>query len=253
LGLNISPEVDKYDLSSVSWGMCGAAPLSGESVEKLVKRLKLKDFRQGYGMTETSPLTHLAPPGDKNSQAIGTLLSNTEARVVDLEGKSVGFGSDNVGEILIRGPQVMKGYLNNPEATKITIDSEGWIHTGDLGYVDEKGYFYVVDRLKELIKVNGLQVAPAELEALLVNHPGIADAAVIGIPNEKSGEAPKAYVVRKSSHTSLTAKEIADYIAKQVAGHKHLRGGIEFVDSIPKSASGKILRRLLRDQVKSKL
>jgi acyl-CoA synthetase (AMP-forming)/AMP-acid ligase II len=148
------------------------------------------------------------------------------------------------GELLIRGPQVMKGYLNNPEATAHTIDDNGWLHTGDIARVDEDGRFWIVDRLKELIKYKGYQVAPAELEALLVTHPAIADAAVIGIPDEEAGEAPKAFVVAK---TAIAPEEVAAYVASHVAPYKRLRA-VELLDEIPKSPSGKILRRVLIDR-----
>ena len=164
-------------------------------------------------------------------------------RVVDPEtGDDLGIDED--GELWIRGPQRMKGYLNNPEATAITIDEDGWLHTGDIGHVDSDGHFYIVDRLKELIKYKGFQVPPAELEALLLTHPGIADAAVIGVPDEEAGEVPKAFVVMKPG-AEATEDDIKAFVADAVAGYKQLRI-VEFIDSIPKSASGKILRRELR-------
>ena len=146
----------------------------------------------------------------------------------------------------MRGPQVMKGYLNNPEATAATIDDEGWLHTGDIGHIDADGHLYVVDRLKELIKYKGFQVPPAELEALLLTHPKIADAAVIGLPDDEAGEIPAGYVVLRPDQEA-TAEEIQAFVADHVASYKQIRK-LTFIDAVPKSASGKILRRVLRDQ-----
>ncbi|MDX1449085.1 MAG: AMP-binding protein, partial [Acidimicrobiia bacterium] len=148
------------------------------------------------------------------------------------------------GELWVRGPQVMKGYLNNPEATAITIDEEGWLHTGDIGHFDEDGFLYIVDRLKELIKYKGFQVPPAELEGILLTHPGITDAAVIGVPDEEAGEIPKAFVVARPD-AGLSAEDVMEFVGEHVAGYKRIRQ-VEFIDAIPKSASGKILRRELR-------
>ena len=153
-------------------------------------------------------------------------------------------GPGQPGEICIRGPQVMQGYLNQPDATANTVDPDGWLHTGDVGYTDEEGYVFIVDRVKEIIKYKGYQVAPAELEALLVGHPAVADAAVIGMPDAEAGEAPKAFVVPRGD---VSAEELLGYVAARVAPYKKVRR-IEFVETIPKSASGKILRRVLVEQ-----
>jgi 4-coumarate--CoA ligase len=155
----------------------------------------------------------------------------------------------------VRGPTVMLGYWNNKKATDNTIDKDGFLHTGDIGMVDDEGYYYIVDRLKELIKYKGFQVAPAELEALLVTHPSVADAAVIGVPNEEAGELPKAYVVLKEGQKDVTHDVVAKWLESKVTNSKRLRGGVEFIDVIPKSASGKILRRVLKDMslMKAKL
>ena len=174
-------------------------------------------------MTEASPLTHFTPMNlekiDRGTS--GQCVSNTECKVVDvLTGEELGPNCE--GELLIRGPQVMQGYLNRPEDTAATIDSEGWLHTGDVGYADEDGFFYIVDRVKELIKYKGLQVAPAELEAVLYTHPAVADAAVIPSPDPEAGEIPKAFVVLKSE---ATAEEIMSYVAARVAPHKKIRRG----------------------------
>lgn len=251
LALAKHPIVDKYDLSSLKQIFSGAAPLDAELQQAAAQRLKCRVV-QGYGLTETSPVTHatLNDPDKIRVGSVGVALRNTETRIVDPEtGKDV--QANQQGEIWIRGPQVMKGYLNKPDATAQTLDKEGWLHTGDLGYVDHDGYLYVVDRLKELIKYKGMQVAPAELEGILLTHEAIADAAVIPVPDEQSGEIPKAFVVLKP-HQGLTPEDLMEWIAEQVAPHKKIRA-VEFVDTIPKSASGKILRRLLVDKERAAL
>jgi acyl-CoA synthetase (AMP-forming)/AMP-acid ligase II len=244
LALAKHPAVDNYDLSALKIVFCGAAPLGPELSEACAARLGCMVL-QGYGMTETSPVTHVIPedPGANKPGSIGPPIPLTECRVVDLEtGDDAAAGE--LGEIWIRGPQVMQGYLNNPRATADTIDDEGWLHTGDIGYADEDGYFFIVDRLKELIKYKGFQVAPAELEAVLVTHPAIGDAAVIPSPDEEAGEIPKAFVVPKAD---VTADEIMAFVAERVAPHKKVRL-VEMVEEIPKSPSGKILRRVLIDR-----
>ncbi|XP_078382022.1 uncharacterized protein LOC144664698 [Oculina patagonica] len=236
------PLVDKYDLSTVEEVTCGAAPMGKGLEEALIKRMpQVKYIRQGYGMTEVL-ITHIQPKGERKPGSAGVPLANVESKVVDVTTGSV-LGPLQDGEICIKAPTVMKGYLNNPEATARMIDSEGWAHTGDIGHYDEDGHFFIVDRLKELIKYNAYQVAPAELEALLISHLNIDDAAVIGVPDEKTGELPKAFVVPKGD---ITPEAVVDFVAERVAPHKKLRGGVEFIDKIPKSASGKILRKDLR-------
>ena len=232
-----SPLVDNYDLSSVRTLFSGAAPISTETAEAACRRLGA-GFQQGYGMTETSPCTHATRSG--GIPGIGEPVPNTEAKIVDLE-TGAELGPDQEGEICVRGPQVMKGYLNRPDATAAMIDADGWLHTGDVGYADAGGRFYVVDRVKELIKYKGLQIAPAELEALLLTHPCVADAAVIPIADEEAGQVPKAFVVLR---TETTPEDIHAYVASRVAPYKKLRF-LEVIDVIPKSPSGKILRRVL--------
>ena len=243
LALAKHPLVDKYDLSSLDVIMSGAAPLGAELEQACAERLGCRVL-QGYGMTELSPVTHVIPlDGQAKPGSIGPSIPNTESRVVDVEtGKDVDLGER--GELWIRGPQVMKGYLNNDEATKETIDDEGWLHTGDVAIADEDGYLTIVDRVKELIKFKGFQVAPAELEALLVTHPAIGDAAVIPIPDEEAGEIPKAFCVLSGE---TTPDEIMEFVAGKVSSYKKVRQ-VEIVDEIPKSASGKILRRVLVDR-----
>jgi acyl-CoA synthetase (AMP-forming)/AMP-acid ligase II len=175
-------------------------------------------------------------------------VPNTECKIVDVE-TGVAVGAGQRGELWVRGPQIMKGYHNQPAATQATLDEEGWLHTGDVGYVDEGGHFYIVDRVKELIKYKGFQVAPAELEAILLTHRAVADAAVIPSPDEEAGEVPKAFVVLKAE---ASPEEIKEFVAERVAPHKKIRR-LEIVDQIPKTASGKILRRVLKERERAKL
>jgi len=237
LALARSPLVDNYDLSAVKTLFSGAAPISADVAGAAASRLDCQ-FKQGYGMTETSPCTHATRVG--HEPGIGPPVPNTEAKIVDLE-SGAELGPDEDGEICVRGPQVMKGYLNRPDATAAMIDADGWLHTGDVGHADATGRFFVVDRVKELIKYKGMQIAPAELEALLLTHPCIADAAVIPLADEEAGQVPRAFVVLR---TETTPEEIHAYVAARVAPYKRLRS-VEITDVIPKSPSGKILRRVL--------
>ncbi|HEX2619405.1 MAG TPA: AMP-binding protein [Phototrophicaceae bacterium] len=243
LALAKHPMVDQYDLSNLKQIFSGAAPLSADLQEAASKRLHCLAV-QGYGLTETSPVTHATPtdPSQIKPGSVGPALPNTQVRVVDIETRK-DLNANQEGEIWLYGPQVMKGYLNNPGATANMIDSDGWLHTGDIGYCDEDGYLYVVDRLKELIKYKGMQVAPAELEGVLLTHEAIADAAVIGVKDEEAGELPKAFVVLKPNR-EIDPNVLMAWVAERVAPHKKIRR-VEFVAQIPKSASGKILRRML--------
>jgi acyl-CoA synthetase (AMP-forming)/AMP-acid ligase II len=242
LALAKHPLVDKYDLSSLEMITSGAAPMSPELERACATRLGCI-VKQGYGMTEASPVTHFAPsdPALVRSGSCGLLIPNTECRVIDLQTKRDVAGEGDHGELLIRGPQIMAGYLNQPAATAEVLDSEGWLHTGDVGYADADGYFFIVDRLKEFIKYKGYQVAPAELEAVLLTHPAVADVAVIPAADEEAGEIPKAFVVARRD---VGVEELIAFVAAVVAPFKKVRA-IEFVERIPKSASGKILRREL--------
>jgi acyl-CoA synthetase (AMP-forming)/AMP-acid ligase II len=241
LALGKHPAVEGRDLTSLRTIMSGAAPLGGELAEQVASRVGTTVI-QGYGLTETSPVTHLIRPhGENRPGSIGPALPNTECRIVDPDsGEDV--PTDERGELWIRGPQVMRGYLNNPAATEATLDADGWLHSGDVAVVDADGYFRIVDRLKELIKYKGFQVAPAELEALIAIHPAVADVAVIGVPDEEAGELPKAYVVPADG--GIDTEELIAFVAERVAPQKRIRL-VEVTDEIPKSPSGKILRRVL--------
>jgi acyl-CoA synthetase (AMP-forming)/AMP-acid ligase II len=239
VGLGKHPAVDNYKFPHLKYLFSGAAPLGPELTEAVEKRLNVK-IRQGYGMTEASPATHYTVAGTERAGTVGKLMPSIEMRIIDPE-TGTDLPSGQPGEVWVRGPNVMKGYLNNPEATAKTVDADGWLHTGDIGIADDDGYLTVVDRLKELIKVKGFQVAPAELESLLLKHPLIADVAVIPVFDEHSGEVPKAIVVKRDS---LTEEEVIAYLKPKVAHYKCVKH-VAFVDAIPKSPSGKILRRIL--------
>jgi acyl-CoA synthetase (AMP-forming)/AMP-acid ligase II len=237
------PAVEGRDLSSLRFMMSGAAPLDGETGEAAAARIGCRVF-QGYGLTETSPVVSKVPDEVENRPgSIGLLVPNTEARIVD-----VATGEDALpgepGELWVRGPQVMQGYLGNPSATAATLDDDGFLHTGDIATVDEDGWLTIADRLKELIKYKGYQVPPAELEAMLLGHPAVADACVIPLPDEDAGEIPKAFVVLRAH---ATPEELMAWVAERVAPHKRVRA-LEIIDEIPKSPSGKLLRRVLRDR-----
>jgi acyl-CoA synthetase (AMP-forming)/AMP-acid ligase II len=239
------PIVDQYDLSCIDVIFSGAAPLDAELGHAVAKRLGCTVL-QGYGMTELSPVSHCMPDDrpDLDLNSCGFAIPNVVSKLVDPEtGEEVGPGER--GELWVKGPNVMSGYLNNAEATAITLDDEGYLHTGDVATVTEDGVFTIVDRVKELIKYKGYQVPPAELEALLLTHDKIADAAVIGVRDAEGEEVPKAFVVRQENAVDLTADDVMAFVAERIAPHKKVRV-VEFIDQIPKSASGKILRKDLR-------
>jgi len=243
------PLVAEHDLSAVKVVFSGAAPLDGALAAAVASRLGCT-VCQGYGMTETSPVTHVIPTDreDIDRASVGLLIAGTEARLRDPEtGADVEppeEGESAPAELLIRGPQVMGGYLNNAAATAEVLDQEGWLRTGDVATVTAEGVFRIVDRLKELIKYKGYQVAPAVLEAVLLAHPAIADAAVIGALDADGQEVPKAFIVPQPG-AELAAEEVMAHVAGRVAPHEKVRA-VEFVDSIPKSSAGKILRKELR-------
>ena len=200
-------------------------------------------------MTELSPIVTLGPTTQWRPGSGGVIVPNTRLKIVSAEEGSLGKDlatPGETGEILVRGPQVMKGYLNNPKETTEMITADGWLHTGDVGRVED-GNLYIVDRIKELIKYKGHQVAPAELEALLLRHPDVADAAVIGIPDQVGGEVPRAFVVLKPG-VGAAVEKIQRFVDERVNPLSKLRGGVELIDAVPKAASGKILRAVLRDR-----
>lgn len=244
------PMVDQYDLSSLVRIVSGAAPLGEDLAAAVADRLGC-EIKQGYGMTETSPVTHFVPAqrtGWTKYGSVGPVVPGVEARLIDVE-TGADLAAGERGELCVRGPNVMTGYFGNEEATKGIIDDDGWLHTGDVATADEDGDFYIVDRVKELIKYKGYQVPPAELEALLLSHDAVDDAAVIPVPHEEAGEIPKAYVIRKEG-SDLSAEAVMQFTADHVAPYKKVRA-VAFVDEIPKSASGKILRRVLVDRDRS--
>ena len=247
LALAKHPLVDKYDLSSLESLMSGAAPLGGETQLLAARRLGCL-VKQAWGMTETSPCGAITPDDMISSiQAImgrsGVLAPATEGKIVDpVTGADLACTQE--GELLVRGPQIMLGYFENQDATRATLRSDGFMHTGDIAKFDDEGWLYITDRSKELIKYKGFQVPPAELEALLLSMPQIKDCVVIPVLDEEAGELPRAYVVRQDSHLTLTEQQVMDFVHAKVAPYKRLRGGIRFVDSVPKSPSGKLLRRV---------
>ncbi len=242
IALAKSPLVDAYDLSSVTHLYSGAAPLGAELTRALTDRLGCQAV-QAYGMTEMSPISHITASDRARAGAVGETVPGTECRIVDPEtGTDCPRGTE--GELWVRGPQVMRGYLNTPDATARTLTPEGWLRTGDLASFDAEGFLFIHDRLKELIKVKGFQVAPAELEAVLLTHPAVDDAAVVGVPDDEAGERPVAHVVLKPG-TTATEAALQAHILDHLSPYKAL-AAVRFAESIPKSASGKILRRLLR-------
>ncbi|KAI4366271.1 hypothetical protein MLD38_022166 [Melastoma candidum] len=242
-----------YDLSSLQWVLSGGAPLSKELIEGFAKEFgDGVGIMQGYGLTETAGVGASTDTLEEVRRygTAGKLSAGMEARVVDPDSGRI-LGVNQTGELWLRGPTVMKGYFSNPEATTSTLDSDGWLRTGDLCYIDDDGFIFVVDRLKELIKYKGYQVPPAELEALLLTHPLIADSAVIPFPDKEVGQYPIAYVVRKP-RSEMSEKEVIEFVAKQVAPYKRIRR-VTFIDSIPKNPSGKILRKDLIKLATSKI
>ncbi|TFK50324.1 AMP binding protein [Heliocybe sulcata] len=261
------PNLGKYDLSSLNLMISGAAPLGGPLVKKTKEKLlsvgATADIVQGYGLTETSPTTFLLPPKEclRKVGSIGLMLPHLEARLVNEDDVDIDETKEPSGELWLRGPSVMKGYLGNPSSTANSITPDGWFKTGDVAQVDEEGFWWIVDRRKELIKYKGFQVPPAELESMLLQHPDIVDVAVIGVESvQEATEVPRAYVVHRDPGSlkgqrerDVFEKEVQTWVQGKVAKHKYLRGGVAVIDVIPKSPAGKILRRLLRDRAKTEV
>ena len=244
LALAKHPRVDEHDVSSLRWINSGAAPLGAELADacarapRLHGRPGLRPDRDEPGHPRGAGRARREPAGiDRPARFRAPSAGSSTSR----PGRTLGPGED--GEVWIRGPQVMRGYLGDEQSTADTLDADGWLHTGDIGHADEDGWFYLVDRLKELIKVKGFQVAPAELEAVLLDHPEIADAAVVASPDEEAGEVPKAFVV-VADGADLDVERIKAFVAERVASYKQVRR-VELTTEIPKSASGKVLRRVL--------
>jgi acyl-CoA synthetase (AMP-forming)/AMP-acid ligase II len=241
--------VDQFDLSSLRGMMSGAAPLGADLASAVAERLHIR-MQQGYGMSELSPVSHVIPPDrdDLSRGTIGFPIANIECKLVNVDtGVEIEMpaeGSSDPGELWVRGPNVMLGYLGRDDATHETVDDDGFLHTGDIAQVNQDGSFQIVDRLKELIKYKGYQVAPAELEALLLTHPEIVDAAVVAALDEEAGEIPKAFVVLKDG-SELDAEAVIQFVASHVAPHKKVRA-VAFIDAVPKSSAGKILRKDLK-------
>ncbi|XP_073002925.1 4-coumarate--CoA ligase 3-like [Typha latifolia] len=243
-----SPVVAKYDLSSIRMVMSGAAPMGKDIQDAFMAKIPNAMLGQGYGMTEAGPVLSMClafakEPFEVKSGSCGTVVRNAELKIVDPD-TGASLGRNKPGEICIRGEQIMKGYLNDPEATKNTIDKDGWLHTGDIGYVDDDDEIFIVDRLKEIIKYKGFQVPPAELEALLITHPSIKDAAVVPMKDEAAGEVPVAFIVQ-TKDSEITEDEIKRFVSQQVVFYKRIYK-VFFIDAIPKAPSGKILRKDLR-------
>ncbi|KAI7520615.1 acetyl-CoA synthetase-like protein [Hortaea werneckii] len=244
------PCVDRYNLSTLRMLNSGAAPLTRELVDAMHARIHVP-VKQGYGLSETSPTTHTQPWDLWHSTvgAVGTMLPNQTAKYMAPDETEVPVGE--TGELWIKGPNVFKGYLNNVEGTRNALTDDGYFKTGDVGFQDKDGNFYITDRVKELIKYKGFQVPPAELEGKLASHPSIADVAVLGVfKKDLATEVPLAYIVPNKNITPspTLADEISTWLAERVANHKRLRGGVRFVEEIPKSAAGKILRRQLKER-----
>ncbi|KAG6381916.1 AMP binding protein [Boletus reticuloceps] len=259
-----SGAIEKYNMTSIHTLYSGAAPLGADLVATIRTRLQKVGadviVSQAYGLTETSPTMIVLHPKDANTHigSVGHVLPNLEVQLVREDAGEIITDIEGAGEIWVRGPTVMKGYLNNPSATASAITPDGWFKTGDIAISDAEGFITIIDRRKELIKYKGFQVAPAELEALLLQHPDVTDAAVVGVDSkEEATELPRAYIVPTGPITpresAVLALEVQAWVADRVAAHKKLRGGVITVDGIPKSASGKILRRELRERAKGEV
>ncbi len=248
LALANAPGLDRSQFRTVKYVLCAAAPLAPDVARRVEQRLGVRVI-QAYGLTETGPASHHSPlePDRITLESVGVVLADTEQRVVDLETGERVLPPGETGEIVIRGPQVMQGYWKAPEETARVLRN-GWLHTGDIGWVDAEGYTFIVDRKKEMIKCRAFSIAPAELEAALLEHPDIADCGVVGVPDADAGEVPNAFVVARKGCT-LGEAALAQYFSARLAGYKMIRKW-HFTDAIPRTPSGKILRRMLKEQLK---
>ena len=242
-----SPLIRKYDLSSLKYVKAGAMPIPPEIKESWEQLTGVK-MVLGYGLSEACPETHDSPLQRVKPGTVGIPIMDTDARIVDEETGETELPLGEVGELIIRGPQVMKGYLNRPEDSEEAL-RDGWLYTGDLALMDEEGYFRIVDRKKEIIKYKGYTIAPAEVESALYQHPAVKECAVVGKPDPLAGEVPKAYIVLKEGHKA-SKEEIIGFCEQRVAPYKKVRE-VEFIEEIPKTQVGKVLRRVLRDKERS--
>ncbi len=246
------PSLGDYDLSSVRFTQCGAAPVPPALARRFEERTHIT-VMTSYGLTEAAPGTHSNPvynPRLIKVETIGLPIHDTKQKIVDIETGTIELGVGEEGELIVQGPQVMQGYWKAPEATAEAL-RDGWLYTGDIGWRDEAGYVTVTDRKKEMIKFKGFSVAPAQIEALLLEHPAVADVAVIAKPNEEAGEVPKAFVVLRAGYADLDGDELMAWANGKLATFKNVRE-IEFIDAIPRNPSGKILRRVLKEQERQK-
>jgi long-chain acyl-CoA synthetase len=242
------PDPSRFDTSSLRVVVSGAAPLPPEVAER-VKSIYGCLVSQGYGLTETSPTTNTNPLDRIKLESCGPPVADTFEKIVSLDtGEELPFGG--IGEVVVKGPQVMKGYWKRPEETSECLSEDGWLRTGDVGHLDEDGYLYILERKKEMIKYKGYQVAPAELEAVLHEHPAVLDAAVVPKPHLEGGEIPKAFIVLREGFQA-SPEELMAFVAEKVAPYKKIRE-VEFLTEIPKTASGKILRRDLIERERGK-
>jgi long-chain acyl-CoA synthetase len=251
--LNDWPQLHEYDLHTLRFTQCGAAPVPPPLARRFEQLTRIP-VMTSYGLTEASPGTHSNPvyyPRLMKVETIGLPIHDTQQKIVDIETGQIELGVGEEGELIVRGPQVMQGYWKAPEATAEAL-REGWLYTGDIGWRDEEGYVTITDRKKELIKYKSLSVAPAQLEAVLLEHPAVADVAVIARPNEEAGEVPKAFVVLRAGYEQQGRDELMAWVNGQLATYKHVRE-IEFIEAIPRNPSGKILRRILREQERRKM
>ncbi len=247
------PELDKYDLHTVRFTQCGAAPVPPALARRFEERTHVT-VMTSYGLTEAAPGTHSNPVYDPRLikvETIGLPIHDTKQKIVDIETGQIELGVGEEGELIVQGPQVMQGYWKAPEATAEAL-RDGWLYTGDIGWRDEEGYVTITDRKKEMIKYKGFSVAPAQIEALLLEHPAVGDVAVIAKPNEDAGEVPKAFVVLKAGHEKQSAGELMEWVNEKLATYKNVRE-VEFIDAIPRNPSGKILRRILKEQERKKM
>jgi long-chain acyl-CoA synthetase len=244
LALANAPDLEPSQFRTIKYVFSAAAPLPPDVARRIESRFGLRVI-QGYGLTEASPAVYHSPidPTRIKLESGGVLMADTESRIVDLEAGERTLAPGEVGEIVVRGPQVMQGYWNAPEETARAL-RDGWLYTGDIGWVDDDGYIYIVDRKKEMIKYKSFSIAPAELEAVLLEHPDVADCGVTGVADAEAGEVPKAFVVPRAG-SNLDTDELARFVAERVAGYKQIRQ-FEVMESIPRTPSGKILRRMLK-------